>query len=134
MDIKIVSVQLVQHCMFFYDEILAQDVIVVAVYYFNMQMAISAQLPWICLPLAKKGTTSVLSFKPSKATSEFYFLLNACRITSEHESIFKKNQACDSDDVINKILKQIFCLQSFAKPIDNISHLFRHPSIKHNDT
>ena len=59
MDINIVSVQLVQHCMFFYDELLAQDLIVVAVYYFDMQMAISAQLLWICLPLAEKGTTSV---------------------------------------------------------------------------
>ena len=66
MDINIVSVQLVQHCMFFYDELLAQDLIVVAVYYFDMQMAISAQLLWICLPLAEKGTTSVLSFEQAR--------------------------------------------------------------------
>ena len=66
MGIKIVSVQLVQHCMFFYDEILAQDVIVVAVCYFNMQMAISAQLLWICLPLEEKGKTSVLSLNQAR--------------------------------------------------------------------
>ena len=84
--------------------------------------------------LGRKGDNFCIVLWTSKATSEFYLLLNACRITSEHESIFTKNQACDSDDVINKILKQIFCLQSFAKPIDRISHLFRHPSIKHKHT
>ena len=46
--------------------------------------------------LGRKGENFCIVLKPSKATSEFYLLLNACRVSSEHVSIFRKNQACDS--------------------------------------
>ena len=56
----------------FYDGPLLQDVILVAVYNFNMRKTISAQLLWSCLPFARKGTTSGAAFKPSKAALLFY--------------------------------------------------------------